>query len=159
MMMQGQPQYAQPQYAQPQYAQPMQTQQPMQQSFMVVYPQGIAWRSAPNYNARVTNVAGPAANTMITGPIVMGQDGLQYVQVGNQFIPMSTPQGQQLLAPAQMQQAMAQDLSRVQQSYAVQQPGYAQGGMMHGHGKHDKKMYKKQKKAGKYKKGYKIKLF
>merc|ERR1719310_679410 len=107
-MMQGQPQYAQPQYAQP-----MQTQQPMQQSFMVVYPQGIAWRSAPNYNARVTNVAGPAANTMITGPIVMGQDGLQYVLCHgllHQFIPMSTPQGQQLLAPAQMQQAMAQDL-------------------------------------------------
>merc|ERR1711977_51062 len=144
--------YQQP--MQPQYQQPMQTQQ--NQSYVVIYPQGIAWRSAPNYNARITNIAGPAANTVLSGPVIMGQDGLQYLQVGQQFVPMSSPQGQQLMAPA-----MQQDIQRVQQTYVQQQPGYAQPGMMHGGchgGKHNKKMYKKQKCHKKHK-GYKIKLF
>merc|ERR1712072_1217549 len=130
--------YQQP--MQPQYQQPMQTQQ--NQSYVVIYPQGIAWRSAPNYNARITNVAGPGANTVLNGPVVQGQDGLQYIQVGQQFIPMSTPQGQQLVAPNQMQQAMQQDIQRVQQTYVVQQPGYAQP---HGHPGHGYKMDKKMK--------------
>merc|ERR1711865_251430 len=43
--------------------QPMQQQQ-MQQTFRVVYPQGISWRASPNYNHKVTNMQGPLANTV-----------------------------------------------------------------------------------------------
>eukprot|EP00657_Telonema_sp_P-1_P012232 TRINITY_DN8692_c0_g1_i1.p2 TRINITY_DN8692_c0_g1~~TRINITY_DN8692_c0_g1_i1.p2 ORF type:complete len:165 (+),score=41.09 TRINITY_DN8692_c0_g1_i1:163-657(+) len=148
-------------YQQPtQYQQPMQ--QPMaQQSFIVVYPQGIAWRSAPNYNARVTNVQGPVLNTVLSGPVVQGQDGLQYLQVGSYFVPMTSQQGQQLIVPQQMQQALQQDVYRVQQTYHQPQPGYApHQGYGGGHHHMDKKAMKKQYKGHKNKhKGYKIKLF
>lgn len=116
-------------------------------------------RSQPLYDAKITNVQGPVANTQLSGPVVQGMDGLQYLQVGSQFIPLSTPQGMQLLAPTQMQAQLNQDIYRVQQQYQQpqqQQVVYTQT-VHHGHHGHDKKAYKKMK--GHKKKGYKIKLF
>merc|ERR1711988_564834 len=140
---------------QPVYTQPA----PQPMKFRVVFPQGVAWRSAPNYNAKITNVQGPVVNTELSGPVVQGQDGLQYLQVGSQFLPLMTPQGQPLLQQQMpmMQQQMNQDIRRVQQGYA--QPGYAQPGYppqqtVVYHGGKMKKM-KGHKKA----KGYKMKLF
>merc|ERR1711865_671370 len=95
--------YQQQQYQQPMQQQQMQQQQ-MQQTFRVVYPQGISWRASPNYNHKVTNMQGPLANTMLSGPVVQGQDGLQYLQVGSQM-----QQGNNM-----MQNQMNNDIHRVQ---------------------------------------------
>merc|ERR1712194_509190 len=138
-----------------------------QQTFVVTYPQGVAWRSAPNYNARITNIQGPVANTVLSGPVVQGQDGIQYLQVGSYFLPLSSQQGQPLCMPQQqqpmMQQQLNQDVYRVQQGYGQQQ-GYPQQQQGYGGncGKMDKKAMKKMKCGGyknKKSKGYKIKLF
>merc|ERR1711865_27914 len=142
--------------------QPMQQQQ-MQQTFRVVYPQGISWRASPNYNHKVTNMQGPLANTMLSGPVVQGQDGLQYLQVGSQFLPLSAPNGQQLLQMQQgnnmMQNQMNNDIHRVQGGYGGGQPGYGQGGAHGCHGKKGGKMKGYKNKCGGKNKGYKIKLF
>merc|ERR1712166_1296012 len=115
-----------------------------QMSFNVLYPQGVAWRGQPNYDARITNIAGPACGTMITGKLIQGD--VQYCAVhmpnGQQlFVPVTSPDGQhQLLAACQgMQQQLSQDVYRVQQQY--------NGGMS---SKEMKKM--KKQKGGKHKK-------
>merc|ERR1711865_1010028 len=105
--------------------------------------QGIAWRRSPNFNDRNTQFAGPAANTIVQGSMIQGQDGLQYVVTqtpqGQLFVPMNTPQGQPLL----------QMTGGVQQSYGNgMQPGYNQQGMMMQGGMHGGKM--KKMKGGKH---------
>merc|ERR1712195_264918 len=152
-----------------QQQQPMMTQQrPMAVTMVVIWPQGISWRASPNFNNKVTNMQGPLQNTVMSGPVVQGQDGLQYMQVGSNFLPLSTPQGQQLMQQQMQQQNMGMqqqnmmnnDIRRVQQGYAQQPMGYGNQGMGHG-GHHGGKM-KKMKKGchgGKKHKGYKIKLF
>merc|ERR1712195_338806 len=152
-----------------QQQQPMMTQQqPMAVTMVVIWPQGISWRASPNFNNKVTNMQGPLQNTVMSGPVVQGQDGLQYMQVGSNFLPLSTPQGQQLMQQQMQQQNMGMqqqnmgmqqqnmmnnDIRRVQQGYAQQPMGY--GGH---HGGKMKKM-KKGCHGGKKHKGYKIKLF
>merc|ERR1711865_1024890 len=112
-----------------QQQQPMMTQQqPMAVTMVVIWPQGISWRASPNFNNKVTNMQGPLQNTVMSGPVVQGQDGLQYMQVGSNFLPLSTPQGQQ---PMQQQNMMNNDIRRVQQGYAQQPMGYGNQGMGH----------------------------
>merc|ERR1711865_702198 len=148
------------------YQQPMMTQQqPMAVTMVVTYPQGISWRASPNFQNKVANMQGPMQNTVMSGPIVQGQDGLQYMQVGSNFLPLSTPQGQMLMQQQMQQQNMGgqqmmmnNDIRRVQQGYAQQPMGYNQGYGQGGHC-HGKKKMKYKGCHGKMKKGYKIKLF
>eukprot|EP00658_Telonema_sp_P-2_P082559 TRINITY_DN8753_c0_g1_i2.p1 TRINITY_DN8753_c0_g1~~TRINITY_DN8753_c0_g1_i2.p1 ORF type:complete len:127 (+),score=45.40 TRINITY_DN8753_c0_g1_i2:89-469(+) len=111
---------------------------------------------------RSTLSSSSAASDVYKRQVVQGQDGLQYVQVGSYFVPITSPQGQSLVAPQQMQQALTQDLRQVQNSYGNQGYGgrqvmYAQPmhGGCHGGGKMKKMKGYKNKKS----KGYKIKLF
>eukprot|EP00656_Telonema_subtile_P002435 TRINITY_DN11079_c0_g2_i2.p2 TRINITY_DN11079_c0_g2~~TRINITY_DN11079_c0_g2_i2.p2 ORF type:complete len:125 (+),score=39.97 TRINITY_DN11079_c0_g2_i2:133-507(+) len=114
-------------------------------TFNVVYPQGVAWRAQPNYDARITNTPGPACGTLVQGYVVQGD--VQYVCVstpnGQLFVPISAPNGQQLLQGSnQMQQQLSADVYRVQSQY------HAGGNMS---AKEMKKMQKKQGKGGKMK--------
>ena len=45
----------------------------------VVYPQGVAWRKSPNYNDRITEIAGPSQMSQLQGQIVQGD--VRYLQV------------------------------------------------------------------------------
>ena len=40
---------------------------------------GIAWRKSPQYNDRVTDIAGPSQMSQLTGTLVQGD--VQYLQV------------------------------------------------------------------------------
>merc|ERR1712086_954272 len=117
----------------------------------ITYPSGIAWRKSPQYNDRVTDIAGPSQMSQLTGTLVQGD--VQYLQVTmpaggaqqHRYVPIKAPNGQELAkvmpqaAPPQsvqqpmpqysqqqMQQPMAPPVTYVQQppqvTYVQQQP-------------------------------------
>merc|ERR1712086_959698 len=100
----------------------------------ITYPSGIAWRKSPQYNDRVTDIAGPSQMSQLTGTLVQGD--VQYLQVTmpaggaqqHRYVPIKAPNGQELAkvmpqaAPPQSVQQPMPQYSQQQQQQPMQQP-------------------------------------
>merc|ERR1711865_862459 len=100
----------------------------------ITYPSGIAWRKSPQYNDRVTDIAGPSQMSQLTGTLVQGD--VQYLQVTmpaggaqqHRYVPIKAPNGQELAkvmpqaAPPQSVQQPMPQYSQQQMQQPTQQP-------------------------------------
>jgi len=83
-----------------------------QVTMTVVFPHGVSYRASPQYDDRVNTISGPACGAAVTGSLVRGADGIEYICIagdgvnsisvgGGYFLPTTDTQFQVLLQKPQ----------------------------------------------------------